>query len=68
MVLYYFPVECPDYAKNMLIIVQEGNLDRYFVPEMETLIVVKKNHKWTKEPSFIFWKNEAKSLIRHKIT
>ena len=57
MILYYFPTECPDYTKDIFVhVITSKSLDRYLLPEEKTLIIVKKDHKWTKEPiGFIYW-------------
>jgi len=55
MTLYYFPGECPDYTKDIFIYINSGGLDRYFVPEEKTLILVKKDHKWTSSINFLYW-------------
>jgi hypothetical protein len=58
MILYYFPGECPHYTKEIFLYVTSEGLDKYFVPEEKTLILVKKDHKWTNEPNgFLFWQS-----------
>jgi hypothetical protein len=63
-VAYYFPTECPDYKLGFYIVDKEyrennkgDDLERYYIPEEKHLIIVKKDHIWTKEPNFTFWKN-----------
>jgi len=61
-VVYYFHSECPGYKEDILIIEKDhiGNeeIENYYLPEEGYIIVVKKNHMWSKEPDFKFWKLE----------
>jgi len=60
MMIYYFPGDCPHYTQDMFIHIVSNGLDKYFVPETKSLILVKKDHKWTNEPKdFVFWSVEA---------
>jgi len=56
---YYFFEECPSYKQEYFLIdfTDEG-LEKYHVPEQGHLLVVKKDHKWSKEPNFTYWKSE----------
>jgi hypothetical protein len=57
-VLYYFPNKCPDYKQGFFLVSIENNLEKYYVPEEHHLILIKKDHKWTKEPdNLIYWKS-----------
>ncbi len=56
---YYFFAECPSYKQEYFIVdLTEEGLDKYHVPEQGYLIIVKKDHKWTKEPNFVYWRSE----------
>jgi hypothetical protein len=64
-VAYYFYEECPDYKLGYFIVDKEKRtdeneegLERYHVPEQYHLIIVQKDHIWTKEPNFKYWKSE----------
>jgi hypothetical protein len=56
--LYYFPSICPDYKQGVFITSIENGLSKYYVPEENHLILVKKDHIWTKQPDFNYWKLE----------
>jgi hypothetical protein len=58
-IAYYFPDECPSYKLEFYIIDIENGLEKYYVPEQNHLIVVSKDHRWTKEPEFIFWRIDS---------
>jgi hypothetical protein len=60
-IAYYFPSECPSYKQEFFLIDTEEGLEKYYVPEEKHMIIVKKDHRWTKEPDFVHWKYEAKS-------
>ena len=55
--LYYFPEECPSYDMDMLLYIEIDGMEKYFIPEKNTLILIEKKHKWTKVfDNFIIWK------------
>ena len=54
-VAYYFPIKCPDYRLEIYLLEVENGLEKYYVPEEGHLIVIKKDHVWTKEPDFLYW-------------
>ncbi len=57
MNLYYFHSDCPGYKEDILISTKNNGLDKFYVPERNFLILVKKDHQWTKEPKGeYFWK------------
>ena len=55
--LYYFPNECPDYKKDILIIEHTDIGERYYLPEKNSLIkVLKDKHEWTNNiKDFDYW-------------
>ncbi len=56
---YYFFDKCPEYKQEFFLIdLTEEGLEKYHIPEQGYLIIVKKEHKWTKEPDFAYWKLE----------
>ena len=55
-VAYYFPEGCPSYKSEYYLVDFNDNKENYHVPEDGYLIIVKKDHKWTKEPNFLYWK------------
>lgn len=55
-VIYFFPEKCPDYKSDCFLVNTVGGLDKYYLPEENYIIIIKKDHKWTKEPNFIYWK------------
>lgn len=58
-IAYYFPGPCPYYKlEYFLVDLTDEGLETYHVPEEGYLIIVKKDHKWTKEPDFTYWKLE----------
>ena len=57
-IAYYFPEGCPSYKLGYLLVdTNEEGRDNYYVPEDGYLIIVNKEHRWTKEPSFKYWKS-----------
>jgi len=56
MVLYYFPEECPDFTKGIYISIIVNDLEKYYIPENNNFLLVKKEHKWTKDPNFVLWR------------
>jgi hypothetical protein len=58
-IIYYFPDKCPDYKSEFFLIDNENGLDKYYIPEEKHIILVKKDHRWTKQPDFIYWKFES---------
>jgi len=54
---YYFPTTCPSYKLEYFIVDKDEHLERYHVPEEGYLIIVKKEHLWTKEPDFTYWRS-----------
>jgi len=55
-VVYYFPEKCPDYKSGYFLIDLSNDLEKYYIPEDNHLIIINKNHIWTKEPDFLYWK------------
>ncbi len=55
-IVYYFPVKCPDYKQEFFLVSNEEGLEKYYLPEENHLILIKKEHKWTKDPNFVYWK------------
>lgn len=77
-VVYYFPVKCPDYKMEYFLIDTYENLEedtlsspssdkiileKYYVPEEGSMIIVKKDHKWSKYPDFLYWKYSNEQSI-----
>lgn len=62
-IAYYFPVKCPDYKLEFYIMDIEYGLEKYYVPEEGHLILVGKDHIWTKEPDFVYWKSDWKTGV-----
>jgi len=58
LVAYYFPEGSPSYKSEYFLIDTDDNKENYHVPEDGYLIIVKKDHKWTKDPDFTYWKAE----------
>ena len=57
-VIYYFPSKCPNYKEEFFLTETDEGLDKYYVPEEGYVIIIKKDHKWTKDPDFVYWKLE----------
>lgn len=57
-VAYYFYTTCPDYKEKYYIIEKEGSLNKYYLPEENYALIVKKDHEWTKVPNFAHHKKE----------
>jgi hypothetical protein len=61
-IVYYFHSECPGYKEDILIVeknhIDNEEIENYYLPEEGHAIIVKKNHVWSKEPNFKFWKLE----------
>lgn len=56
-VLYYFPEVCPSYKEDIFLHTKINGLDKYYIPERKYLIVINKNHTWTKNPDkLVYWK------------
>lgn len=47
---YYFPEDCPGYKEEYFL--RDNETDKYYVPQKNRIIVVSKNHTWTKQPTF----------------
>lgn len=56
---YYFPEECPSYKLEYFLIENNENNENYYVPEKGYMIIIKKEHTWTKEPTFTYWKYQV---------
>jgi hypothetical protein len=57
MSLYYFPEECPSYKEDTFLITKENDLDKYYIPEKNYLVLLNKQHTWTKKPDkIVMWK------------
>jgi hypothetical protein len=55
--IYYFPEECPTYDKDIFIYIEIEGLEKYFLPEKKSLILINKGHKWTNTlDTMIIWK------------
>lgn len=55
--LYYFPEECPDYKEEIYLHIKENDLDKYYIPEKNYLVLLNKQHSWTKKPDkIVMWK------------
>ena len=65
-VIYYFPEECPDYTKDILLIEDTEYGNKYFLPEKNSLVKISKEHKWTKEFR-LFWKKSPSETIIYNI-
>jgi len=58
-IAYYFFSKCPEYKQEYFLVDHTvKDLEKYHVPEQGHLIIVKKDHKWTKEPNFEYWKTQ----------
>jgi hypothetical protein len=56
---YYFFGECPSYKQEYFLIdLTDEGLEKYHVPQQGHLVIVKKDHWWSKEPNFTYWKSE----------
>ena len=51
MTLYYFPGDCPSYKEEVYIKTGKDGMERYYVPEKNSIILVDDSHSWTKDPS-----------------
>lgn len=47
--LYYFPNKCPDFSDDILIVENTKHGKKYYLPEINTLIKIPKDHEWTKK-------------------
>jgi hypothetical protein len=67
-IAYYFPEGCPSYKSGYFLIDKnEEGQENYYVPEDGYLVIVNKDHQWTKEPSFEYWTNINKNNLDDKL-
>jgi hypothetical protein len=58
-VVYYFPEGCPNYKQGYFLVdTDDEGHENYHVPEDGYVIIVNKDHKWTKDPTFSYWKSK----------
>jgi len=56
-VLYYFPEDCPTFKDDKFIKVTKNGLENFYLPEKNCLLLIPKEHVWTKEPGLLkYWK------------
>jgi hypothetical protein len=55
--LYYFPEECPTYEMDIFLVSGEDEVEKYFIPEKNFLLLIEKDHKWTNPfDMYVMWK------------
>ena len=61
--VYYFPEGCPNYKLGYFLVDTDNDgHENYHVPEDKHVIIINKEHRWTKDtreiPNFNYWKTE----------